>query len=105
MMLPKDQIPQDRRAILDFPGRLGDEGHNGVLAVALARWAARDDGEADPAARQAANTAMDAVDAMLRELHELRARLVSEIRASDDAAAARADQLLARCRQLRQEGQ
>lgn len=48
---------------------------------------------------------MDAVDAMLRELNELRARLVSEIRASDDAAAARADQLLARSRQLRQEDQ
>jgi hypothetical protein len=104
-MLPKDQIPQDRRAILDVAGRLGDDGHNRVLAVALARWAARDDSKADPAARQAANTAIDAVDAMLRELHALRARLVSEIRASDDAAAARADELLARCRQLRQEGQ
>lgn len=42
-MLPKDQIPEDRRTILDFTGRLGDEGHNGVLAVALAQWAARDD--------------------------------------------------------------
>lgn len=104
-MLPKDQIPEDRRAILDFTGRLGDEGHNGVLAVALAQWAARDDSKPDPEARQAANTVMDAVDAMLRELHELRARLVSEIRASDDAAAARADQLLAQCRQLRQEDQ
>ena len=102
-MLPKDQIPEDRRAILDFTGRLGDEGHNGVLAVVLAQWAARDDSKPDPEARQAANTAMDAVDAMLRELHELRARLVSEIRTSDDAAAARADQLLAKCRQLRQE--
>ena len=104
-MLPYDQIPEDRRAILDFTGRLGDEGHNGVLAVALAQWAARDDSEPDPEARQAANTAMDAVDAMLRELHELRARLVAEIRASDDAAAARADQLLAPCRQFRQEDQ
>jgi hypothetical protein len=102
-MLPKDQIPEDRRAILDFTVRLGDEGHNGVLAVALAQWAARDDSKPDPEARQAANTAMDAVDATLRELHELRARLVSEIRTSDDAAAARADQLLAKCRQLRQE--
>ena len=104
-MFPKDQIPEDRRAILDFTGRLGDEGHNGVLAVALAQWAARDDSKPGPQAREAANTAMDAVDAMLRELHELRARLVSEIRASDDAAAARADQLLAQCSQLRQEDQ
>ena len=104
-MFPQDQIPEDRRAILDFTGRLGDEGHNGVLAVALAQWAARDDSKPGPQAREAANTAMDAVDAMLRELHELRARLVSEIRASDDAAAARADQLLAQCSQLRQEDQ
>src|SRR5215469_17379500 len=37
VMLPKDQIPEDRRAILDFTGRLGEEGHNGVLAVALAQ--------------------------------------------------------------------
>jgi len=104
-MLPKDQIPEDRRAILDFTGRLGEEGHKGVLAVSLAQWAVRDDSKPDAEARQAANTAMDAVDAMLRELHELRARLVSEIRASDDAAAARADQLLAQCRRLRQEDQ
>jgi hypothetical protein len=34
---------------------------------------------------------MDAVDAMLRDLHGIRARLVGEIRASDDASAARAD--------------
>ena len=33
---------------------------------------------------------------MLGELHQLRARLVSEIRVSDDAAAARVDAMLAR---------
>ena len=38
---------------------------------------------------------MNTVDQMLANLHELRARLVAEIRASDDAAAARADALLA----------
>ena len=64
--------------------------------MALAQWAARDDTRPEPEVRQAANTAMDAVDAMLAELHQLRARLVSEIRASDEAAAARADALLAR---------
>jgi hypothetical protein len=103
-MLPYDQIPPDRRTILDVPGRLGDEGHNGVLAAALAQWAARDDTKAHPEARRAANIAMDAIDAMLRELHGLRARLVSEIRADDDAAMVRAEQLLARCREPRQEG-
>jgi hypothetical protein len=41
---------------------------------------------------------MDAIDQMLLELHQLRARLVAEIRASDDAADARADELLARHR-------
>jgi hypothetical protein len=62
MVLPYDQIP-----------RLGDDGHNGVLGVALAQWAARDDTRADPEARQAANTAVDAIDAVLGELHALRA--------------------------------
>jgi len=39
---------------------------------------------------------MDAIDAALRELHGLRARLVGEIRQADDASAARVDELLAR---------
>ena len=102
-MLPYDQIPPERRTIGDYTGRLGDEGHNGVLAVALAQWMARDDSKADVGARQAANTAMDAIDAMLRELYQLRARLVTEIRAADDATAARVDELLCRCREERGE--
>ena len=68
----------------------------GVLGVALAQWEARDDTRPQPGVRRAANTAMDAIDTMLRELHAMRSRLVGEIRASDDAAAARADQLLSR---------
>ena len=36
---------------------------------------------------------------MLGELHAMRSRLVSEIRASDDASAARADAMLARMRE------
>jgi hypothetical protein len=92
--LPYDQIPPDRRTIGDFTSRLDE--HNGVLGVALAQWMARDDTKAQPAIRQAANTAMDEIDAMLRELHTLRGLLVSEIRDSDDASDARADALLGR---------
>jgi hypothetical protein len=39
---------------------------------------------------------MDALDDCLAGLHALRQRLVSEIRASDDAHAARVDKLLAK---------
>ena len=63
MTLPYDQIPRERRTIGDFTGRLDD--HNGILGVALAQWAARDDSKAEPEIRQAANTAMDAIDAMI----------------------------------------
>jgi len=97
--LPYDRIPPGRRTIVDFTGRLDE--HNGVLGVALAQWMARNDSKAEPDARQAANTAMDAVDAMLREVHALRARLANEIRESDDAAAVRVDALL---RHVREEG-
>ena len=92
MTLPYGQIPPERRRIGDFTGRLDE--HNGVLAVALAQWMARDDTKAEPDVRRAANTAMDAIDTMLAELHQLRARLVGEIRASDDATAVRVDELL-----------
>jgi hypothetical protein len=77
-------------------GRLEDLA--GVLAAALATWATRDDSKAQPEVREAANTAVDAIDGMLRELHKARAALVSEIRDSDDAAEVRARALLARLR-------
>ncbi len=64
------------------------------LAFYLGRWEDRDDGKAQPQVRRAANTAMDRIDAMLATLHAMRSRLVTEIRASDDAAAARAGALL-----------
>lgn len=66
-----------------------------VLAYALGQWQDRDDTKAQPEVRRAANTAMDAIDAMLAGLHQMRSRLVGEIRASDDANAARADAFLA----------
>ena len=62
-------------------------------AAWLAIWEARN--EPDAHARRCASDAVDAVDAMLAELHRLRTRLISDIRASDDAAAVRADKLLA----------
>ena len=66
-------------------------GHVDDLGAWLAIWSARDDGRPDAHARRCAS---DAVDAMLAGLHEVRQRLVGEIRASDDASAARADALL-----------
>jgi hypothetical protein len=84
------------RGLDDATGRLGDQ--LGVLGVALAQWAARDDSRADAAIRRAANSAMDALDSMLGELYALRARLVGEVRASDALAVARADAMLARTR-------
>jgi len=68
-----------------------------VLAIALGQWEDRDDSKPQPDVRRAANTAMDAIDRMLRELHAMRSRLVGEIRQADDASAARADALLAAC--------
>lgn len=77
------------------------EDPTGVLSVALVQWEERDDSVPQPGVRQAANTAMDAIDTMLRELHAMRERLVGEIRTSDDATAARVDAMLARCREER----
>ena len=65
------------------------------LLGALAQWEGRDDTKPQPEVRRAANTAMAEIDRMLAELHAVRQRLVGEIRASDDAAAIRADALLA----------
>jgi hypothetical protein len=95
-MLTYAQISLDRLTIGDATSRLDE--HNGVLGVALAQWAARDDTKAEPEVRRAANTAMDAIDAMLRELHALRSRLVGEIRESDDIGAARVDAMLSASR-------
>lgn len=69
-------------------GDLAD--HAAMLNVMLARWQARDDSRAEPGARRAADMAMTETGAMLRGLHELRARLAAEIRAHDRMHAARA---------------
>jgi hypothetical protein len=71
----------------------------GTLGVAPARWSERDDTRPQPEIRQAANTAVDAVDELTRRLFALRRHPVTEIRASDDATAARVDALLARQRE------
>lgn len=86
-------------AISGFIGRI--DGHTDVLDKALVLWADRDDTKAQPQIREAASTAMDEVDRMLAELHAMRARLVGEIRASDDAAAVRADAMLAAAKAAR----
>ena len=67
----------------------------GVLALALGQWADRDDTRPQPEVRRAANTAMDEIDGMLAELYAMRSRLVTEIRASDDATGRRVDAMLA----------
>jgi hypothetical protein len=79
--------------IPDFIHRI--DGHTDVLDRALVLWADRDDSKAQPEVRQAANTAMDTIDRMLGTLHAMRSRLVTEIRASDDATAVRVDAMLA----------
>lgn len=86
MSLIQDVAPE-RLTICDVTGSIED--HNGLLGIALAQWAVRDDSKADPEARRAANTAMEAIDAMLAELHAVRSRLVAEKRQSDDANDAR----------------
>jgi len=90
---------QVTHAPYDVHARLEDP--MGVLNVNLAIWMTRDDSKPQPEVRQAANRAMDIIDKMLAELHQLRSRLTAEIRASDDATAARVDALLERCRQER----
>jgi predicted component of type VI protein secretion system len=69
-----------------------------VLGVALAQW---DDTKPCAEARQAANTAMRAVDGLLRDLHQFRSCLLAKIRLSDDASMGRSEASLAR---LREEG-
>jgi hypothetical protein len=77
----------------DVAGRLEDSA--GLLGVMLGQWAYRDEARDKAAARRAANTAVDTIDGMLAALHKARAALVAEVRAYDDATAARVDAMLA----------
>jgi len=58
----------------------------GILDLALAQWANRDTEPDKAAARRAGSTAVDTIDALLRDLFLLRGRLVREIRQADGAA-------------------
>jgi hypothetical protein len=58
----------------------------GILDVALVQWANRNTEPDKAAARRAGSTAVDAIDALLRDLFLLRGRLVREIRQGDGAA-------------------
>jgi hypothetical protein len=77
-------------------------GQMAALEAELALWAGRDDTIPQPDVARAGHAAVDAIDALLRELCQIRERLVSEIRVSQDAGAKRADALIARLRQERQ---
>jgi hypothetical protein len=66
--------------------------HVDDLAASVAVWQARQ--EPDAHARRCATDALDAIDALLRDLHQIRARLVAETCQADAASAARADELL-----------
>ena len=100
-MLPFDKIPAERKAIGNLADPLDDE--LGLLNVNLAVWIARDDSKADASVTRAGNQVLDSIDAMLRQLHQLRARMVAEYREHQDIADARADALLAELDRLRQQ--
>jgi hypothetical protein len=67
----------------------------GVLGIALAYWADRDQATDRGAARSAADTACDAIDNALAVLHTARRQLAAEVAAHDEAMAAMVDALLA----------
>ena len=67
------------------------------IGVWVAIWLYR--AEPDAFARRCASDAIDAIDTGLAALHRIRGQLICEVREADDAAAARADQLLAKLRE------
>ena len=67
------------------------------IAGRLAIWQART--EPDAHARRCASDAITAIDTAAAALGRIRARLITEARQADDAALARADELLAAARE------
>jgi hypothetical protein len=61
----------------------------GILCAALEQWADPGTRRDEAATRRAGHDALDAVDALLRDLYALRGRLAKEIRQADDAARSR----------------
>jgi len=57
-----------------------------VLSAALEQWAGQATATDNAAAQQTASAAVDAIDALLRDLYLLRGRLVQEIRRPGSAA-------------------
>lgn len=55
----------------------------GTLGAALEEWEDRGTVAGEAAARRAASTVVDAIDALLRDLYLLRGRLVQEVRQTD----------------------
>ena len=72
--------------------------HVDRLEDALTVWASRDETRPQAGVRQAANIAVESIDALLRELYALRNGLLTEVRQADDVANARVDAMLARRR-------
>ena len=66
------------------------------ISVWLAIWLART--EPDAEARRCTSRAIDSIDAVLLEMHGIRARLVTETHQADQETAARADAMLAKTR-------
>jgi hypothetical protein len=58
----------------------------GVVTAALEQWTGQSAAPDQAAARRAASAAVDAIDALLRDLFLLRGHLVQEIRHSGGAA-------------------
>jgi hypothetical protein len=56
-----------------------------VLCAALVQWADQDTSRDKVAARRAGQTAIDAIDSLLRDLYVLRGRLARETHQADDA--------------------
>lgn len=74
-----------------------------VLGMALRQWEGRGDGA--PGRRRSANEAMAVIDDMIAALHQVRGELAAEMRAYDDATAARVDKLLAERDRRAEDGQ